>query len=705
MEARDIFKARGQARRHISDDKPKARDVQLHLNTNERNSLSALLGGSSGSVQILGNVASAFNDTDLLENHVGGEALSRSRRATHPAPEIVDGTSLSVPSSQGGDLHTHPQTMREQDNLGSLFSKAATQGAEVTREAFEANNAVHSGATNHSNGTRCAPQRVRTQPQGHMEALLGSKVPAALNIVDQSRGFGHGIVESRDVEGDRIRIGLLELERRQHGLLHQRHLQSRVLEDMQVELREHTHSMVTRSGAPQRDASRLREHVDVVQVSIHNFLRASQQGHTDAKQELVSLRQSVASDAELAQVKGELARTTDEFQRLRSSLQQDQARIKAQIDALTTAKVNLKKEVAGMNREIQATMSEVQGTKGVEDERRRKHEEQQRQIQQLKDKTQSQNELVAAKAQGELNTITFRNLTKSLQERGVWAPKREEPPEEQEIPPVGTIELGQDCFTARLLIRLGYMKARGWKECDSDNEDIENDSADAAGNSVTGLQEPEIVEGHYGYFSVMEGWLGICVVTMILQILVVVVMLKNGADTGDDCLEEAPSWGDWLLLHVSKACAMCVSGVLLAKELMDIMNYWMVSELLEPTRNVEVAVSACMRVILTFLVAVASVVIYMSLTSPASVWMNATALSFIYELSASVLDVSKRGVFGHPISKTMTTLNFELTFVSEYPPWFSYVRSIALTVCFGSIAILTVIIFLKSDNLCPNSGT
>jgi len=695
MEARDIFRARGQARKHVSDDRPSAHGAQL-FNTGERSSLSALLGGNSGSTQglVRGSIATSSNKADL-------PVLSASCRDVQAVFETGDGTDPNAPFSRGGEMHTEQQSVPKDGGLGMLFSNAAPQAVNVTWEADAANNGIlPCGPTNDPNA-----QRMRTQPLGHLDNLLRATGPVALNIVDQSRGAVPGTMEPRNVEGDRTRMGLIEVERRQHRLLQQSQHQSHELEEMQLELREKTHSVVTRSGVPRKDAAKLRKNLNVAQVGIQNFHRASQQCLADSKQELVSLRQSVASDADLAQVKNELARAMDEFHRLRSSLQEDQARIKAQIDALTSAKANLKNEVAAINREIQTTVSEVQGSKGMENERRRKYEEQQRQIQQLKEKTQSQNELVAAKAQGELNNITLDNLTKSLHERGVLAPKREAPPEEQEIPPVGTIELGEDCFTARLLIRLGYLKARGWKEYNSDEEDPENDGGADAAENVTGLQEPEILEGHYGYFSVTVGWLGICVLTMILQMLVVVVMLKNGTDAGDDCLEKPPSWSDWLLLHVSKACAMCVAGVLLAKELMDIINYWMVSELLEPTRNIEVAVSAFMRVILTFLVAVASVVIYMSLTSPASVWMNMTALSFIYELSASVLDVSKRGVFGHPICKTMTTLNFELTFLSEYPPWFSYVRSLTLTVCFGSIAIFTAVIFLQADNLCPKKGT
>merc|ERR1719331_2588446 len=101
------------------------------------------------------------------------------------------------------------------------------------------------------------------------------------------------------------------------------------------------------------------------------------------------------------------------------------------------------------------------------------------------------------------------------------------------------------------------------------------------------------------------------------------------------------------------------------------------------------------------LIAVANVVIFYYLKSPASVWINMTALAFIGELGTGMLDVARRGVFGHHIMKTMTSLNFELTFVKEYPSWFPAVRAAVLTVALFFGLVFCGMAFYAEDIICP----
>mmetsp|Transcript_27091 Transcript_27091/g.74494 ORF Transcript_27091/g.74494 Transcript_27091/m.74494 type:complete len:107 (-) Transcript_27091:228-548(-) len=94
----------------------------------------------------------------------------------------------------------------------------------------------------------------------------------------------------------------------------------------------------------------------------------------------------------------------------------------------------------------------------------------------------------------------------------------------------------------------------------------------------------------------------------------------------------------------------------------------------------------------------------MTMTSPAGVWINMTALGFIGELSESVLNVGRRGVFGHHISKAVGSLNFSLNFMTDYPWWFAYARGCALAVAGSFIAIFAALLWILPDNVCKESG-
>jgi len=417
---------------------------------------------------------------------------------------------------------------------------------------------------------------------------------------------------------------------------------------------------------------------------------------------LAALRQTVALKSDVVGLKNELGSALREFQTFRNVVERDQTGCKGEMDRLDHTRGEIQGELQRINQQVRSAKEEVQSTKRGENEHRRIIQEQQQQIERIGKDQQIQQEAAELKVGFDGIADEMQGLHKRLNDLGVLAPKREAPTaeEEEETPPVGTIELGEDCFSARLLIRLGYLKARGWREEGSFGEE-ETDplSPRADDDNVTGIVEPEISQDGQGYFQVTTLWLGICMVTMFLQLLVIVVMLSHGSGAGD-CLEKPLTLDAWLFLHGSKACAMCVVGMLLAKDLMDTINYWMISQLLETEQNLEVVISAGVRGMLTVLVAAANVILYRNETSPANVWINMTALGFINELSQYVVTVAKNGVFGHPISKTLTTLNFQLTFVSEYPAWFTYVRNATLTICFGAIALLSIAALLLPDAQC-----
>merc|ERR1712110_362040 len=112
------------------------------------------------------------------------------------------------------------------------------------------------------------------------------------------------------------------------------------------------------------------------------------------------------------------------------------------------------------------------------------------------------------------------------------------------------------------------------------------------------------------------------------------------------------------------------------------MNYCMVSYLLEPHISLEVISSTFLRILLILINLAANVFLFLSDIDPGFIWMNMAALSFVSALGADMLEIAKRGVFGHHICKAVTAINFELTFAHEYPKWFPVVSSAALSASF-----------------------
>merc|ERR1739845_137451 len=105
--------------------------------------------------------------------------------------------------------------------------------------------------------------------------------------------------------------------------------------------------------------------------------------------------------------------------------------------------------------------------------------------------------------------------------------------------------------------------------------------------------------------------------------------------------------------------------------------------------------TAILRICLVVTIVGSNILIFLHLTNPASVWINMTALAFIAGLSQEVLSVAKRGVFGHDISQTLNSLNFQLTFHVEYPAWFVWVRGAVLLMSVSVITLFAVIVYIS----------
>lgn len=313
----------------------------------------------------------------------------------------------------------------------------------------------------------------------------------------------------------------------------------------------------------------------------------------------------------------------------------------------------------------------------------------------------------------------FRSLKQELFDSGILKPKQ---PELQDSNPVGTVELGETCFSARLLIRLSYMmaraeakaeerqaeaEARGFVLAEADESDEDRTSVSRLeidmDSDVHGLQPPTIAENGRGYMMATYGFGGIVWLTVFLQLLIVVILVWY-SQVPTECWDATPNLLDWSVLHVSKAAAVFVAGTLMCKDLMEICNQLMVSVLLQGGFDCENVLSTLLRALVIALIAFANVFLFRGMVSAVNVWVNMAALAFVGELGGGVLEAAKRGVFGHTIRAVTTPITYELTFMSEYPWWIPAVQQATMLVmAIGTIAS-AAFVFLDNDAMCSESA-
>lgn len=511
----------------------------------------------------------------------------------------------------------------------------------------------------------------------------GSSTPRRSTI------FGSGTLPPGVMEDE---IGT-EIEREKNRKL------LRELNDKFVDFQQATRSEVE---SLRRSNEYLQRTLSTAKAELMEVSSSGKRAHQRADDELMKLRlknEEITRGLNVQQFEAQSIRAQIEKQ-IDSNIGDLTARssmVASELDTVKRSNSKLVGELTQVKNDCRTLQREIRGTS----EHSKKHAGE---IQELRQATQSKHEIVRIEAKSDLAQREIRSLRAQLWERGVLNPVRPEPEIiEEERPPVGSLELGEDIFTARLLLRLGFLKGHSEMTEDSSllSENDSNRKGGLATDSVTGIVTPDIEEGTTGYYKVACGWTSICFMTFCIQMLVLLIMFKNGMDMSDgSCYKEVPHWINWWLLHLSKALAMVVAGVLLGSHLMDIVNYWMVAELLFPVRDVETTVTALGRVTMTFLIVGANIAIFFYLRNPANVWLNMTALHFISSLGVDVLGVAKRGVFGHHISKVITDLNFQLFFVDVYPRWFKYVRAVTVSLSATVVTLFATLTFFAKDNMC-----
>merc|ERR1712061_455319 len=111
-------------------------------------------------------------------------------------------------------------------------------------------------------------------------------------------------------------------------------------------------------------------------------------------------------------------------------------------------------------------------------------------------------------------------------------------------------------------------------------------------------------------------------------------------------------------------------------------------------------VFAIARAMLVLLVSAAQITIFSYIVHPAKVWIKMSMLGFIYNLGTGMLEIAKKGVFGHHIMKTLTRLHFDLTITAGYPLWYQKIHHPSLLIAFAFVVVCAGIAFASQDRVC-----
>jgi len=433
-----------------------------------------------------------------------------------------------------------------------------------------------------------------------------------------------------------------------------------------------------------------------------NRLRAQQQMESMGQRIQASMQEDITKMKALVeralQALDQVQQKGDQTSRSMQEMKSQVERAKRQADQVEKQSSEMKRSVDEATRETKSVVKEFRTIKEEAKGAKGAVKEQQAKVRDLETKTRGLDKVDKVQAHVESVQTDFFALKKKLMDSGVFKPPL---PDEPEAQPVGTIELGEDIFSTRLLYRLGVMKGRSDRKqellearatetngaytamhevaalSDEDEEILDDSSIAEWDENVSGLEVPAVMPGDQGYCAVNYGFLGICYLTLTIQVLVTCLLVYFGFTTGQ-CYDphKERHWMQIAILKFSRAAATATAGCIMGKDLMELANYIMTNLLLEPKISFELCVLAFFRILVALLLGVANLVMFMGLLNPFDIWLNLTALGFVAEMGAQMLDVAKRGFFGKHIASMSTDTQFELFFMQDYPPWFDHFQRV-----------------------------
>lgn len=426
---------------------------------------------------------------------------------------------------------------------------------------------------------------------------------------------------------------------------------------------------------------------------------------------------SMGLGAGAADLKQRMVKLDGEFKGLRAQV--------TQIWRLLDANgVKVPKDDAEMRNALQEERRlRLQETQGLREEMQRQKQEMRKQQQELQQFAKElQRHAKELHLQSKLGLDHTRHATtvqavsddlfqfkRQIYDSGVLLPKLPEVEEAPE-PPVGALDLGEDVYSARLFIRLGFMKANkdARKILLSEgapaleySTDEEFSFGEDQEELVLGLQPIEMRKGDPGYWQITTGWFLVVLFTQFLQFVALCNLLGYAISQGDSCLTKELSGTKWWMLHLSKAAGMLAVGALMAGRIMDTVNFLMVEVLIEKGTSIEALFFAVFRLVEIVMIIFCNLAIFITSKTPDGVWLSIPAITFVADLPESVVAMGKSGVLGHHICKQITEMQFTICLGAEYPWWFKPVRYITHVIMFGTIGAGACYAFIVPMQICP----
>lgn len=391
---------------------------------------------------------------------------------------------------------------------------------------------------------------------------------------------------------------------------------------------------------------------------------------------------SMGLGAGAADLKQRMVKLDGEFKGLRAQV--------TQIWRLLDANgVKVPKDDAEMRNALQEERRlRLQETQGLREEMQRQKQEMRKQQQELQQFAKElQRHAKELHLQSKLGLDHTRHATtvqavsddlfqfkRQIYDSGVLLPKLPEVEEAPE-PPVGALDLGEDVYSARLFIRLGFMKANkdARKILLSEgapaleySTDEEFSFGEDQEELVLGLQPIEMRKGDPGYWQITTGWFLVVLFTQFLQFVALCNLLGYAISQGDSCL-----------------------------------NFLMVEVLIEKGTSIEALFFAVFRLVEIVMIIFCNLAIFITSKTPDGVWLSITAITFVADLPESVVAMGKSGVLGHHICKQITEMQFTICLGTEYPWWFKPVRYITHMIMFGTIGAGACYAFIVPMQICP----
>lgn len=427
------------------------------------------------------------------------------------------------------------------------------------------------------------------------------------------------------------------------------------------------------------------------QLEFINGQVAKVQGDHQQQQRLLEeLTQRVAASEGMARQR---ALTTDSVESSQNNIKQELQQHSVQLDELKRqrAQAELQREMQQMQREMQH-------------------------MQQVAEQMKQDPKIFGLEHELQQSKLYVGNLERKLLDAGVLCRKppgpERTPAQIEKSPPIGTLNLGEDMFSARLLLKLGYQKvdmektSEGFAETFDETFDSDTDSDHECNwlHIVSGISNPPIPKSVGSYKVLTRGTYFLCLMVVFIEFLAISEVIAFGIRNGNVCVHDDMTPFSRFDLHMSKFLGVVVVGFLMGKRMMDNVSYAMIGMLLHSS-DLEHKIFAFLNFLSLILGGFANGVLFAISTSPDGVWLKTSAMSVLINLRGACALVAKSGILGPTLGRSMNSVSYKLSFYAEYPPWFGSMRNMTIIATCSFILLFAGTLFVVPLPVCPADGS